>query len=83
MSIFGYTRFRYNSLAVLLIAALLIGGCGSSRRKARREAQQRAAATFTAEAAAAQKPVAVATPEYSVPAPPAAPADFTSFDNRA
>lgn len=83
MSYFGYSRTRYMILAVLMIAALLAGGCGSSRRKARREAQQNAEATLTAEAVAMVKPAVAVTPEYSVPAPPAAPALFTSFDSRA
>ncbi len=83
MSYFGYSRTRYALLAVLLITAILAGGCGSSRRKARREARQQAAATLTAEAIVAAKPTAGATPVYSVPAPPAAPAQFASFDNRA
>lgn len=66
-------RSRVRFLIIGLIMALLVltlAGCGS-RRKARKQAES------------TPIPIPTMVLEYSVPAPPIAPADFASFDNRA
>lgn len=62
-------RFLIIGLTMALIL-LVLAGCGS-RRRARKQTE------------ATPIPVPTMALEYSVPAPPIAPADFESFDNRA
>ena len=71
MNLFRRSRVRFLIIGLTLILLLLIlAGCGGRRRE-RRQAE------------ATPIPIPTTTLEYSVPAPPLAPASFESFDNRA